>query len=113
MKSLNWIPFLKVIVISLLLSTICLSLSAQKVGETEDVVYLKDGSQYRGNIIERSPDGKTVIRIYGGSMIVFEAEEIDRIVRVASVTIRQAIMMPAAIRTIYNMTTAENLTVLG
>lgn len=45
----------------------------------EDVVYLKNGSMVRGEILILIPDSIVRIRIMGGSEFVFKWEEIDRI----------------------------------
>jgi hypothetical protein len=49
--------------------------------EYEDVIHLKDGSVYRGTIVDEIPGETYRIEIYGGSVFVFEADEIDYISR--------------------------------
>lgn len=63
----------KFIVILLLLSSFA---SAQKF---EDVVYLKNGSIIRGQIIENIPDQYVKIQVAGGSIWVFQKDDILRI----------------------------------
>jgi hypothetical protein len=45
----------------------------------EDVLYLKNGSIIRGQIIDQLTDGKLKIELLGGSIFVFEAKDIDSI----------------------------------
>jgi hypothetical protein len=47
----------------------------------EDVIYLEDGSIIRGVIIEEVPGETYKIEIAGGSVFVFEADEVARIER--------------------------------
>jgi hypothetical protein len=49
--------------------------------EHEDVIYLKDGSVIRGIIIERVPGETYKIEIAGGSVLVVDAREVERIIR--------------------------------
>ena len=49
--------------------------------EYEDVIYLKDGSVVRGVIVEEVPSETYKIEIAGGSVFVFEADEIDYVSR--------------------------------
>jgi hypothetical protein len=49
--------------------------------EYEDVIYLKDGSIIRGVILEEVPGETYKIEIAGGSVLVFEADEVKKIVR--------------------------------
>ena len=53
-------------------------LNAQDV---EDVIYLKDGSVVRGEIIEFVPEDYYKIRITGGSELVFKINEISKITK--------------------------------
>lgn len=53
-------------------------LNAQDV---EDVIYLKDGSVIRGEIIEFVPEDYYKIRITGGSELVFKINEISKITK--------------------------------
>ncbi len=48
---------------------------------TEDVVYLKNGSIIRGEIIAQEEGGFVKIAILGGSVFVFEQTEVERIER--------------------------------
>lgn len=47
----------------------------------EDVIYLKNGSVLRGEIIESDQEEAIEIRIEGGSVFVLDREEIDEITR--------------------------------
>lgn len=47
----------------------------------EDVVYLKNGSIIRGNIIELVPDGNITIEIMGGSVLVYPMSEVEKMTR--------------------------------
>jgi hypothetical protein len=47
----------------------------------EDVIYLKDGSVIRGVIVEEVPGETYKIELYGGSALVFEADEVEKIIR--------------------------------
>jgi hypothetical protein len=49
--------------------------------EYEDVIRLKDGSVFRGTIVEEVPGEMYKIELYGGSVFVFEADEIDIVSR--------------------------------
>ncbi len=49
--------------------------------EYEDVIHLKDGSVVRGLIVEEVPGETYKIELYGGSMIIFAADDVDRVVR--------------------------------
>lgn len=50
---------------------------------TEDVVYLKDGSQYRGVIVEQVPNQSLKVQITGGSIIALKMSEVDKITKEA------------------------------
>jgi len=70
--------------ISGLIVALGLTLPAAAYGagtEYEDVIHLKDGSVYRGTIVDEVPGEIYRIELYGGSVFVFEAEEIDYISR--------------------------------
>ncbi|MBC8172485.1 MAG: hypothetical protein H7X71_01150 [Chitinophagales bacterium] len=64
---------------------ICLSgvlFSDQLSGQTtprEDVIYLSDGSVFRGKIIEQYPDSIVKIRIVGSNIIVIPSDKIDSV----------------------------------
>ena len=49
--------------------------------EYEDVIHLKDGSVVRGLIVEEVPGETYKIELYGGSVIIFEADDVDSVVR--------------------------------
>ncbi len=66
----------------LLISAFALSsIAAAGEKEYEDVIYLKDGSIIRGVIVEEVPGETYKIELYGGSVFVFEAAEIDYVSR--------------------------------
>lgn len=44
-----------------------------------DVVYLKNGSIIKGNIIEQIPDKQVKVETAGGSIFVYEMEEVEKI----------------------------------
>ena len=48
---------------------------------TQDVIYLKNGSMYRGSIIEQVPNQSYKIEISGGSVIAVQVSEIERITK--------------------------------
>ena len=65
---------LRIVLMGLLLC--CASwLSAQT---TQDVVYLKNGSIIRGQVIEYQSAGKIKIQITGGSVLVYESSEVEK-----------------------------------
>lgn len=49
--------------------------------EYEDVIYLKDGSIIRGIIVERVPGETYKIEIAGGSVLVVDADEVEKITK--------------------------------
>jgi hypothetical protein len=55
------------------------TVAAQKNTEKEDVVYLKNGSIIRGNIQEQKMGESLKIELLGGSVLVFQQNEIDSI----------------------------------
>jgi len=61
----------------------CLSLSAQTTEYVDtakiDVVYLKDGSMFRGTILKYYPNATLKMRILGGARVRFDAKDIQRI----------------------------------
>ncbi|UCE26518.1 MAG: hypothetical protein JSW52_09215 [Candidatus Coatesbacteria bacterium] len=63
------------------LGVILLTPAAGFAGGTEDVIFLKDGSVYRGIIVDEVPGETYKIEIAGGSVFVFEAAEVDYISR--------------------------------
>ena len=44
-----------------------------------DVVYLKDGSMFRGTILKYYPNATLKMRILGGARVRFDAKDIQRI----------------------------------
>ncbi|MEM1326720.1 MAG: hypothetical protein AAGI23_12230 [Bacteroidota bacterium] len=46
-----------------------------------DVVYLKDGSIFRGSILKYYPNATLKMRIHGGSKVTFHANKIERVVQ--------------------------------
>ena len=64
----------KLILTIALILAICTSLFSQN--NTEDVVYLKNGSIIRGAIVEWRPDSIMKVEIAGGSQLVFNASEV-------------------------------------
>ena len=49
--------------------------------DREDVVYMKNGSVYRGTIIEQIPSVSYKIEIAGGSVIVIKADDVTKITK--------------------------------
>lgn len=49
--------------------------------QTLDVVYLKDGTAYWGEIVKTEPEQKVYIQLVGGSTIAIDYKDIDRIVQ--------------------------------
>jgi len=56
-----------------------LALFAQNKSEKEEVLYLKNGSIIRGNIVEQKIGESIKVELLGGSIFVFRYEEIDSI----------------------------------
>lgn len=54
-------------------------------GNMEDVVYLKDGSIYRGQIQELIPNQSLKIELLGGSVIVLQMNDVTKITKEAKV----------------------------
>lgn len=48
---------------------------------TQDVVYLNNGSIIKGQVIEYNPNGKIKIEIAGGSILVYEAKEVQKMTK--------------------------------
>lgn len=48
---------------------------------TQDVVYLNNGSIIKGQVIEYDPNGKIKIEIAGGSVLVYEAKEVQKMTK--------------------------------
>lgn len=64
-----------------------LFLSVHIIAQTQlkdDVVYLKNGSVVRGQLIELNTNEKVKIKTYGGNVWVFNYSEIDKIVKEAA-----------------------------
>jgi len=55
----------------------CLCAFAQK--KMQDVVYLKNGSVLRGQLVNGQNTGKVAIQIIGNNLFVFDAAEVDKI----------------------------------
>jgi hypothetical protein len=70
---------MKKLILALLLSVISLSTFAQT--QKEDVVYLKNGSVVRGEIVEQIPNQTIKIEIQGGSIFVYQISEIEKMTR--------------------------------
>lgn len=68
----------KYIITTLFISIFCTNIFAQK-SKQEDVVYLKNGSQIRGEITEQKIGENLKIQLLGGSVFVFAENEIDSI----------------------------------
>ncbi len=58
-----------------------LFLTAARAAEYEDVIYLNDGSVIRGTIVERVPGETYKIEIAGGSVLVVDADEVEKITK--------------------------------
>jgi hypothetical protein len=58
-----------------------LPLSVFSQSEQEDVIYMKNGSVYRGTIIEQIPNVSYKIEIAGGSVIFIKAEDVVKITK--------------------------------
>lgn len=64
-----------------LLLILCAPILVAAQAEKEDVVYLKNGSILRGEIIERSSNGRLKIQTVGRNVLVVELEEVEKIGR--------------------------------
>ncbi len=69
------------LILPIFLSLICLSDQAYTQSHLEDVVYLEDGSVYRGTLLGDYPDSTIAIQILGGSIIVIQKSKIISIKR--------------------------------
>lgn len=58
-----------------------LFLTVAQATEYEDVIYLNDGSVIRGTIVERVPGETYKIEIAGGSVLVVDADEVEKITK--------------------------------
>lgn len=65
----------------LILCFCCLLAQAQS---TQDVIYLKNGSVIRGQIVLLEPSGIVKIEIYGGSVLVYDVDEVLKISKESS-----------------------------
>lgn len=63
------------------IAAIFLSLSIIAQSNMEDVVYLKDGSIYRGQIQELVPNQTLKIQLLGGSLIVLQMNEVTKVTK--------------------------------
>ncbi|MDD5529257.1 MAG: hypothetical protein PHX21_04430 [bacterium] len=57
------------------------SILRAEVGETEDIIYLKNGSIIKGMIIEQIFNVSTTIETKDGKVFVFKPEDISKIIR--------------------------------
>ena len=60
---------------------ILLPLSVFSQSDREDVIYLKNGSIYRGTVIEQIPGVSYKIEIFGGSVVVILAADVDKVTK--------------------------------
>lgn len=65
------------------IAAIFLTISSFAQGNMEDVVYLKDGSIYRGQIQELIPNQSLKIELLGGSIIVLQMNDVTKITKEA------------------------------
>jgi hypothetical protein len=75
----------KYIISALFVAFVCTNIFAQK-NKQEDVLYLKNGSVIRGEIIEQKIGDNLKIQLLGGSVFVFAETELDSIKREAVFT---------------------------
>lgn len=68
-------------IVSSLLITLVWSNATWAQEAMQDVIYLKNGSIYKGTIIEEVPNISYKIRIAGGSVIAIQLPEIDRLTK--------------------------------
>jgi len=71
--------FLSVVCFIITINTECFSQTPDGNGKLEDVVYLRDGSMFRGVIKELIADSLVKIEIVGGNLMVIPQKEIDHI----------------------------------
>ena len=67
--------------INIAAALLVLDLSGVAATQTDDVVYLKNGSIVRGQILELTPDAVVKIEMADGSVFVFRMEEVERITK--------------------------------
>lgn len=72
-------PLLKLWIV--LLFSFVATLANGQGTEYNDVVYLKNGSIFRGKILEYKPGESLTIELYGANTLTIEAEDIDRVVQ--------------------------------
>jgi len=77
LKQFNFLRFLPVLFLFMLFTS---PLMAQKKG-WQDVVYLKNGSIIRGDLLEDSTAGEVKIKIVGQNLLVFKTKEVARVAR--------------------------------
>jgi len=66
-----------------IISLVLISFVLHAQNLTEDVVYLKDGSIYRGIIVEQVPNVSLKVQIVGGSIIAIQLIDVDKIAKEA------------------------------
>jgi hypothetical protein len=77
-----WVRGTAVTIVAALLVAVTPRLQAQ---QTQDVVYLKDGSVIRGTIVEQQPGVSLLIRTRDGSTFRYAMDQIERITKEAHV----------------------------
>jgi len=60
---------------------VLISVTVNAQNQTEDVVYLKDGSIYRGVIVEQVPNVSLKVQIMGGSIVAVQMEQVSKITK--------------------------------
>ncbi|MCP4442478.1 MAG: hypothetical protein GY810_26530 [Aureispira sp.] len=67
----------------LLLSIVCFTVTNIQAQNSpkEDVIYLKNGSIIRGQILEYQPEGNIKVEIQGGSILVYKTSEVIKVVK--------------------------------
>ena len=58
------------LILPVFLALICIADDAKAQSHLEDVVYLENGSVYRGTLLGDYPDSTIALQILGGSIIV-------------------------------------------
>jgi hypothetical protein len=77
----------KVILLYLLFFVVGFSLMAQE--QMEDVVYLKNGSIIRGEILKLDTEVSVKIQLYGGSIFVYPMDEVEKITKEPSYMVKK------------------------
>jgi hypothetical protein len=67
--------------VSFVAITVAVLSTAAYAAEYEDVIHLKDGSVFRGVIVEEVPGETYKIEIAGGSVLVVDADEVEKITK--------------------------------